>query len=174
MVSGLGQVYQGATVSGRVNLGRNVMALPTFALGNTYLTSLDPRMETTGSYYAVGRQLPHRPLRTAGLTLDGALPKSHLEWLANAQFTAINNGHDLPAYTMYSAGLVFDTHHGTLTLIEANVFGTRTGLFSTYQGVNPYPVVGGGTFAFASDPLPPRQWLLTWDIPWHQHGAKSR
>lgn len=173
-VSGLGQVYQGATVSGRVNLGRNVMALPTLALGNTYLTSLDPRMETNGSYYAVGRQLPHRPLRTAGLTLDGALPKSHLEWLANAQFTAINNGHDLPAYTTYSAGLVFDTHHGTLTLIEANVFGTRAGLFSTYQGVNPYPLVGGGTLAFASDPLPPRQWLLTWEIPWHQHAAKTR
>lgn len=168
-VAGLGQVYQGMTLSGRVNLGRNVAAFPAFALGSTYLSSLDPRLEAAGSYYAIGRQLPHRPLRTAGLTVDGVLPRSHMEWLANAQFTSINNQYDLPAYTMYSAGLVFDTHYGSLTLIEANVFGTRAGLFSTYQGVNPVPLAGGGTFAFASDPLPPRQWLLTWDIPWHEH-----
>ncbi|MGZ3527410.1 MAG: carboxypeptidase regulatory-like domain-containing protein [Vulcanimicrobiaceae bacterium] len=168
MVTGLGQVNQGFTISGRVGLGRDVAAFPTYALGSTYLSSLDPRVELPGAYYGVGNQLPHRPLRTAGLTIDGVMPKSKLEWLANAEFTGINNGHDLPAYTTFSAGLVFQTNIGSLTLLESNVFGTRSGLFSTYQGVNPIPVIGGGTFAFASDPLPPRQWLLTWDIPWHQ------
>jgi len=170
-ISGLGQAYQGVSLSGRIDVARNLVALPTFALGNTYLTSMDPRLDATGSYYAVGRQLPHRPLQTAGLTLDGILPKGHLEWLANAQYTSVNNNYYLPAYTMYSAGLVLDTHYGSLALIEANVFGTHAGLFSTYQNVNPMPVVGGGTFAFASDPLPPRQWLLTWNIPWRQHVA---
>lgn len=172
-VSGMGQVYEGFTISGRVALGRNVVALPTYALGSTYLTTLDPRMEVSGSYYAVGRQLPHRPLHTAGVTFDGVLPKSHLEWLANVQFTSVNNQHDLPAFTVYNAGLVFHTNYGSLTLLDANVFGTRSGLFSTYQGVNPVPVVGGGTFAFASEPLAPRQWQLTWELPWHQH-ARSR
>lgn len=167
-LTGLGQVNQGFMVSGRFGLGRNVAAFPTYALGSTYLSSLDPRIELPGSYYGIGYQLPHRPLRTAGLTIDGVMPKSKLEWLVNTQFTSINNRFDLPAYTTYSAGLVFQANIGTLTLLESNIFGTRSGLFSTYQGVNPMPVIGGGTFAFASDPLPPRQWLLTWNIPWHQ------
>jgi hypothetical protein len=137
------------------------------------LSSLDPRLEVPGSYYATGRQLPHRPLRTAGLTIDGVMPKSQLEWLANAQFTSINNGHDLPAFTTYNAGLVFHTSSGTLTLLESNIFGTHAGLFSTYLGVNPMTLVGGGTFAFASDPLAPRQWQLTWDIPWHQRTPRK-
>lgn len=172
-VSGLGQVYQGVTLSGRIDMGRNVVALPTFALGSTYLTALDPRMEVNGSYYAAGRQLPHRPLQTAGITFDGVLPKSHLEWLANAQFTSVNNRYDLPAFTVYSAGLVFHTNYGSLTLLDANVFGTRPGLFSTYQDVSPVPTVGGGSFAFASEPLPPREWQVTWDIPWRQHTTRK-
>jgi len=31
------------------------------------------------------------------------------------------------------------------------------------------PVVGGGTFAYATTPAQPRQWTFTWDIPWTQH-----
>jgi hypothetical protein len=150
------------------------MAFPTYALGSTYLDTLDPRLTAAGSYYGVGFQLPHRPLRTAGLTIDGALPKAALELLANAQFTSINNAHDLPAYTTFSAGVVFQTRAGSLTLLESNIFGNRVGLFSTYQGVNPMPVVGGGTFAFASTPLPPRQWQVLWDIPWAQHTPHTK
>lgn len=173
MVSGLGQVYQGFDFSGRLNLGRNVALFPMYALNSTYLSSLDPRLQVPGSYYGVGWQLPHRPLRTAGLTFDGLLTHGKIEWLANAQFTAINNAQDLPAYTTYNAGLVLQADIGTLTLMESNIFGTHSGLFTTYQGIYPMPVVGGGTFAFATTPLPPRQWQFTWDIPWHQRVPKN-
>jgi hypothetical protein len=167
-VSGLGQINQGFTISGRVALGRNLLLFPMYALGSTYLSSLNSQLQYPGSYYGVGLQLPHRPLRTAGVTVDGTVPKSSFEWLLNAQFTSINNTQNLPPYTLYNAGIVLQTQRGSITLLESNIFGTRTGLFSTYQGINPMPVIGGGTFAFATQPLPPRQWQITWDIPWHQ------
>jgi hypothetical protein len=173
-VSGLDEINQGFDISGRVPLGRNVVALPTYAVGSTYLTTIDPRLEFPGSYYATGIQLPHKPLRTAGLTIDGILPKARLELLGNAQFTSINNPGNLPAFTTYNAGVVFLSDTGTITLTESNIFGTRTGLFTRYQGVDPMPVVGGGTFSFATTPLPPRQWTITWNIPWHQQSAHGR
>ncbi|MDQ2871600.1 MAG: hypothetical protein M3R35_00555, partial [Candidatus Eremiobacteraeota bacterium] len=131
------------------------------------LGSLDPRLEAPGSYYGIGLQLPHHPLRTAGLTLDGILPRGKLELLANAQFTSVNNGGNLPAYTTYNAGIVFFPEVGTITLTESNIFGTHDGLFTQYAGIDPMSVIGGGHFAFSSTPLPPRQWSITYRIPWH-------
>jgi hypothetical protein len=152
-----------------VSLGHNVIALPTYAVASAYLSTLDTRLAFPNSFYAVGEQLPHRPLRTAGLTLDGVLPRARLEWLAHAQFTGGNNALNLPAFTTYTAGLVFASDHGTFTFLESNVFDNDSGLFTTYRGVNPMPVVGGGSFSYATSPAAPRQWQLTWKIPWMQH-----
>lgn len=168
-ITGLGQASKSALLSGRIPLGHNVFALPSYTLASVYLTTLDPRLEAPNSFYAVGTQLPNRPLRSASLTFSGILTHAHLEWFANGLFTEANNGANLPAFTNYSAGLVFQSRRGMMTLVESNVFGTHAGLFSTYQGVHPMPVVGGGTFAYSTIPAQPRQWTFTWDIPWTQH-----
>ena len=168
-VSGTAQVNQGFTVSGRLALGNNVTIFPNYTVASAYLSQDDPRLAFPGSFYATGLQLPRRPLRTAGILVDGTLPKSHLEWLLNAAFTDVNNQANQPAYTLFNAGVVFHTKYGgTLTLVESNMFGTHSGLFSSYIGVDPRPLAGGGSFAYATTPLAPRQWALTWRVPWQQ------
>lgn len=167
--SGIGQQNRGFTINAQVALGRNVLMYPSYAATNTYLSTLDPRLTAGGSFYALGAQLPHHPLHTAGLILDGVLPHSSIEWLANAQFTSANNSQNLPPYTIYNAGLVLHAQRGSLQLLVSNVFGTHTGLFTTYQGVDPQPVAGGGTFAFATTPLAPRTITLQYDLRWRQH-----
>ncbi len=63
---------------------------------------------------------------------------------------------------------------GSLQLLVSNIFGSHTGLFTTYQGVNPQPVFGGGTFAFATTPLAPRTIMLQYDVRWRQHTAPPK
>lgn len=172
-LSGLDEINRGFDISARVPLGRNLFALPTYTVGSTFLTTIDPRLQFPGSYYGIGLQLPHKPLRKAGLTIDSILPRRHLELLLNAEFTSINNAGNLPAFTTYNAGLVFRPEVGTITLTESNMFGTDAGLFTRYDRVYPMPVVGGGSFAFSSTPLPPRQWTITYRIPWHQRVARG-
>ncbi len=94
--------------------------------------------------------------------------------MADAQFTSANNPQNLPGYTTYSAGLVVHALRGSLEILESNIFGNHTGLFTTYQGVNPLAVQGGGTFAYATTPLAPRTFTVEYDVRWHQHEkAKS-
>lgn len=168
-LSGMNSISQGYDISGRVPLGRNVVLLTTYTVGSTYLTSIDPRLTFPGSYYGIGLQLPHKPLRRAGLTIDAIKPRSHIEALLNAEFTDINNAGNLPAFTTFNAGLVFFPNVGTITLTESNIFGTHSGLFTQYQGIDPMSLVGGGSFAFSTTPVPPREWLITYRIPWRQH-----
>ena len=168
-VSGLSQINQGVTMSAQIPLGRRTVLFPTYTTASTYLPVLDPRLLGPGSYYAPGAQLPHRPLHTAGLILDHVVPKAHLEWLVNAAYTSANNNYNLPAYTAFNGGIVFQGSPGALTLTVSNIFGTHTGLFTTYQGVTPMPLQGGGSFAFATTPLPPRSIMLQYQVKWRQH-----
>lgn len=170
-VTGLSQINQGVTISGQIPLGKHAVLFPTYTTASTYLSTLDPRLSGPGSYYAPGAQLPHRPLHTAGLIYDRVVPRAHVEWLLNAQFTSANNSNNLPAYTVFNGGIVFQGSPGTLTLTVSNIFGTHTGLFTTYQAINPMPLQGGGSFAYATTPLPPRAISLTYRVHWHQHEA---
>jgi hypothetical protein len=165
-ISGINQINQGFTIGGRIAMGRNVMAFPNYAVSSAALSSLDPRLEYAGSYFTVGTQMPHQPLHTAGLTLIGAVPHRPLEWALNAQFTAANNWQNLPAHTIYNAGVVMNLQRGSLRFFESNIFGTDTGLFTTYQGVNPLPVQGGGSFSLATTPLAPRSFSVQYDVRW--------
>lgn len=173
-IGGVGQVAQGFDVSGQVALGKNVMLFPRYVVTNSYISALDPRLVASGSYYAPGAQIPHTPMHTAGLIVDGVLPHASAEWLLDAEYTSANNGNNLPGYTIYNAGLIFNTRHGSVRLFEANIFGSHTGLFSTYQGVNPMPLQGGGTFAYATTPLPPRSFTVQYQIRWHQHQSPPK
>lgn len=170
-ISGVGQIQQGVDVSAQFPLGHNVIALPRYAVTNSYISTLDPRLIAPGSYYAVGAQLPHVPLHTAGIIIDGHLTHSAMEWLVDAEYTAVNNGNNLPAHVLYNAGWLFNTPNGSIRLLEANIFGTGTGLFATYQGVNPMPLQNGGSFALSTTPLPPRSFTVQYQVKWHEHQA---
>ncbi len=100
------------------------------------------------------------------------MPHSPFEWLADAQFTSSNNWENLPAYTTYSAGLIVNMKRGSLRLFESNIFGSQTGIFTTYEGVDPMPLQGGGSFAFATTPLPPRAFSVEYDVHWQQRASK--
>jgi hypothetical protein len=168
-ISGLSQVNQGVTMSGQIPLGKRTMLFPTYTTASTYLPVLDPRLLGPGSYYASAAQLPHRPLHTAGVILDHVIPRAHLEWLLNAAYTSANNAYNLPGYTVINGGIVLQGSPGSLTLTVGNIFGTHTGLFTMYQGVSPMPLQGGGTFAFATTPLPPRSISVQYQVKWRQH-----
>lgn len=172
-ISGVNQIAQGLDASAQIPLGHNVIALPHYAVTNSYISTLDQRLVAPGSYYAVGEQLPHVPLHTAGVILDGHLSHSAMEWLVDAEYTSANNGNNLPAHTIYNAGWLINTPRGSIRLLEANVFGTGTGLFTRYEGVNPMPLQGGGTFAYATTPLPPRSFTVQYQVRWHQHTAQK-
>jgi hypothetical protein len=173
-ISGLNQIQQGVDLSAQIPLGHNVIALPRYAITNSYISTLDPRLIAPGSYYAVGAQLPHVPLHTAGVIVDGHLTHSGMEWLFDASYTSANNGNNLPAHTIYDAGWLFNTRYGTIRLLEANIFGTDTGLFTTYQGINPMPLQGGGTFAYATTPLQPRSFTVQYQVRWHEHQSPPK
>ncbi len=168
-LAGLTQVTQGFSVTGQIPLGKNLIAFPTYATTNVYYSALDPRLIGPNSYYSIGLQAPRVPLHKAGLIIDGVIPHTALEWLADAEFTSANNQLNLPAYTIYNAGVVMKVPRGSLSLLVANIFGTHAALFATYEGVNPMPLQGGGSFAFSTIPLPPRSITVQYQIRWRQH-----
>lgn len=163
-ISGVSQVFAGANISARQRLGTNVLAVANYSVGSTYLNGLTPLLDAPGSFYQQQAQLPRRPLHTANLILDFAMPRAPVQWLFNAHFTGLNNQNNLPAFTTYSAGLLYTTKRGTITFTESNLFGSHTGLFTTYQDVNAMPLTGGGSFAYSTTPLPPRQWTFTYRL----------
>jgi hypothetical protein len=168
-ISGLAQVTQGFSITGQVPIGKNLIVFPTYATTNAYYSALDPRLMSPSSFYGIGLQVPRTPLHKAGLIVDGVIPHTPLEWLADAEFTSANNAGNLPAYTLFNAGLVMKMQRGSLSLLVANIFGTQTALFSSYQGINPLPLQGGGTFAFSTFPLPPRSITFQYQVRWRQH-----
>ncbi|HEY9180530.1 MAG TPA: hypothetical protein VIO32_07405, partial [Candidatus Baltobacteraceae bacterium] len=85
-----------------------------------------------------------------------------------------NNWQNLPAYTIYNAGLIFKLQRGSLRMFESNVFGSHTGLFTTFQGINPLPVQGGGTFALSTTPLQPRRFSVEYELHWQQPAPPAK
>lgn len=168
-IVGMRQDQRGYTMSAYLPVSHNVVLMPNYSLTSTFFATLDPRLETTGSYYAIGAQLPHHPLVQAGLTADIETNNGALEWFVNGQYASENNPANLPAFTTINVGLNAKIRYGTLTFIDSNLFGSYTDLFGTYRGIYPMPLVGGGTFAFSSNPGQPRQWSVMWTIPWMQH-----
>jgi len=168
-LTGLGEVTQGFSVTGQIPIGKSLLVFPSYATTNVYYSALDPRLLGPNSFYGVGFQVPRAPLHKAGLIVDGLIPHTSLEWLADAEFTSANNQQNLPAYTVFNAGVVMKVPRGSLSFLVANIFGTQSALFSTYQGINPMPVQGGGTFAFSTIPLPPRSITIQYQVRWRQH-----
>ncbi len=109
-------------------------------------------------------QIYGRPLHKGNFTIDAFHPPSNLEFIANAQFVGVNNSQHLAPYVNVSFGVTHPFGIGMLTLFETNAFNTQTALFSTINGAQPQPLVGGGFLLVAANPLPPRTIQISYSI----------
>ena len=164
-IGGTRRVYQGVTASARIGLGRYFVALPNYTLNVAKLTAASGRLNDGPSTTVVGSQLPNRPIHRAGVTLDGVLPRSGTELLANAQFTGANNQQNLGPHIVVSAGISHGFGPGRMTLFENNIFGTYGGTFATDENAAPLPLSqGAGILRTAATPLTPRTLTLSYAI----------
>ncbi|MDE2572387.1 MAG: TonB-dependent receptor [bacterium] len=163
-IAGTTRLYEGFDAAARISLGPHLVALPTYSVNVAKLIGSDPRLESASSTQILGAQLPGRPLHRAGLTLDGLLPHSGLEWTLNGAWTAGNNPRGLGSYAVANAGLSRRYGGGTLTLFVTNLFNTDVGPFSSLQYAQPQPLNGGGALRQAAIPLPARRYTLSYRI----------
>ena len=164
-VAGTRRIYQGLTASGRFGVGRFFVVIPNYTLNVAKLTAASSRLEDGPSTTIVGAQLPNRPVHRAGMTLDGYLPRSGIELLANAQYTGANNQQSLGAYATFAAGISHGFGPGIVSLFENNVFNTYGSYFATDANVQPLPLsLGGGEFRTAATPLAPRTLSLSYTL----------
>ncbi|MGH7661286.1 MAG: hypothetical protein ACRENA_10290, partial [Vulcanimicrobiaceae bacterium] len=161
-ISGTTRLYQGIDASARIQLGPNVVLLPTYALNVATLVAADARFAVPGSVLIVGSQLPGHPIHRAALTADVLVPKTRLELLLSGQYTGSNNNRELAPFTTVAAGLSHPLGPGHLTLFATNLFNTEAGTFSTLQFAQPIPLAGGGVTSFAAYPLPPRTYNISY------------
>jgi hypothetical protein len=76
----------------------------------------------------------------------------------------VNNSQHLAPYVNFSFGITHPLGIGMLTLFETNAFNNQTALFSTINGAQPQPLVGGGVMLVAANPLPPRTYQISYSI----------
>jgi hypothetical protein len=163
-VGGTRRIYQGFDLTGRFGLGRYVVVLPVYSLSIAELTAAGPRLDDGPSTTIVGAQLPGRPMHRGGITLDGLLPASQTELLANAQYTGSNNNQHIGNYVVVSAGIAHRLGPGTVTLFETNMFDTYAGAFATDANAVPLPLSSGGSLRSAGLPLTPRSIFATYAV----------
>jgi hypothetical protein len=163
-VGGTRRIYQGLNASGRIGLGRYVVALPTYTLNIAELTAASPRLGDGPSTTIVGEQLPNRPEHRAGLTIDGLLPKSGIELLGNAQYTGSNNQQNLGPYVIVTGGISHGFGPGIVTLFETNVFNTYGGVYATDADDRPLALSFGGELRTIATPITPRTVSLSYTL----------
>ena len=163
-IAGTRRIYQGINVSGRFPVGRNIVLLPNYSLNEAVLTAASGRLEDGPSTTIIGAQLPNRPLHRAGLTVDGYLPRSGIELLANARYTGAGNQQNLGPYVQVSAGISHQFGPGQVTLFENNLFNTYGGLFATDADAVALPLSNGDVFRTAATPLLPRTINLSYTV----------
>ncbi len=156
--------YRGFDASGQIVLGRAVIALPSYSVNGATLASADPRLLFAGSPYALGAQLPFRPLHKAGLLIDAQQRRAALEWVVNGTWVSANNGNALGSYVQVAAGVTWTARRGRLTFFANNLFNTDTGLFSTNEFAQPLALRGGGVYVPVPTLLPPRSYTLLYSI----------
>ena len=156
--------YRGVEASGRLALGRAVIAIPSYSISGAALASNDPRLVRPGSPYAVGAQLPFRPLHGANVLLDAQQPRANLEYMLDARWSSANNSQGLGSYLIVAAGVSWQARYGRLTLLANNLFNTDTGLFATNEFAQPLALAGGGSYVPVPTLLPPRSITLLYSV----------
>jgi hypothetical protein len=162
-IYGPSQRNRGITMNGQVRLGQ-VLIFPTYTLNQALLVSGEPRLLITGSPYALGGQLPFRPLHTAGLTIDVPQSRARVEWLANVQWTGANNASSLSPYALVSAGMTYGSRSGRFTLIASNLFQTDSPRLATANLAQPIPLQGGGNWLPIPRTLTPRSFTMLYSV----------
>ncbi|MDP9106324.1 MAG: TonB-dependent receptor [Candidatus Eremiobacteraeota bacterium] len=156
--------YRNVDASGQVVLGRAVIALPGYSVNSAVLRSSDPRLLYAGSTFALGAQLPYRPLHKASLLVDAVQPRAGLEWVVNGTWVAGNNANSLGSYIQVAAGATWNAQRGRVSLFANNLFNTDTGLFATREFVQAQPLRGGGTYFPVPLLLQPRTYTLLYSV----------
>jgi hypothetical protein len=155
-VAGTRRLYQGFNATGRFELSPYIALLPSYSLNLAVLEAASSRLDDGPSTTIVGAQLPNRPIHKGNLTLDGLLPRSGTELLANAQYVGANNQQNLGSYLNFSFGVSHRFGPGQLTLFENNAFNAYAGVFATDGYARALPLSGGGFYDTAATPLTPR------------------
>jgi hypothetical protein len=161
-VAGTRRVYQGVDLSGRFALSPYLQVIPTYSMNLAILSAASVRLQDGPSTTIVGAQLPGRPIHRAGVTIDGLLPRSGIELLANGQYTGSNNGQNLGPYVNVSLGVSHKFGPGQITLFENNAFNTYAGVFASDAFAQPMPLSNGMPFITAARPLTPRTLFLSY------------
>jgi hypothetical protein len=155
-VAGTRRLYQGVNASGRFELSPYLALLPSYSVNVAVLEAAGGRLGDGPSTTIVGAQLPNRPLHRGNLTLDGLLPRSATELLANAQFVGANNQQNLGPYVNVSFGVSHRWGPGQVTLFENNAFNAYAGVFATNSYANALALSNGAGYRTAATPLTPR------------------
>jgi hypothetical protein len=155
-VAGTRRLYQGFNASGRFELSPYIALLPSYSLNLAVLEAAGGRLNDGPSTTIVGAQLPNRPIHRGNVAIDGLLPRSGIELLANAQYVGANNQQNLGPYINTSIGISHRFGPGQLTLFENNVFNTYAGILATDAYAQPLPLSGGGFYDTSATPLTPR------------------
>ncbi len=159
-IAGTSVRSRGMDASGQLMLGRSVIAQPSYSVAGATLVRADPRLLATGSAYALGAQLPNRPLHRAGLLLDAIQKKAALEWVVNGTWVSANNPAGLSPYVTVAAGVTWIAKRGRLSLFANNLFNTDSGLFARTEFAQAQALQGGGTFLPIPTLLAPRTYTL--------------
>ena len=171
-VAGVQRTYEGGSLTGFLAIGHLVVQ-PFYNLNVSKIQSGDPRIANGYSIVVPGSQVPNVPLQRAGIVLDYKAPRSSLEWLADAQYTAKNNSNNLPAYTTFDAGVSAHLQTGTLTVAANNLTNAYAGIFATPQNAVPYQTLNGTIVPTLARPLPPRSYSVTYSVKFGPGAAGS-
>jgi hypothetical protein len=155
-VAGTRRLYQGVNMTGRFELSPYIAFIPSYSINLAILESASARLNDGPSTTIVGAQLPNRPIHRGNFTLDGLLPRTGIELLANAQYVGSNNQQNLGPYVNVSFGVSRKVGPGQLTLFENNAFNVYAGEFATNANAQPLPLSNGGVYETSAQPLTPR------------------
>ena len=172
LVSGSGRLYRGFDLSARIAVGPYITISPAYATAAAVFQSGDSRLTGPASTTIIGAQLPERPLHKGGITIDGVLPRTSTEWIANGQWVSDNNSRHLGSYFIANLGLSQNVWRGQLRVFVNNLFNNVAGVFSTLHA-EPVATTSGPPIAIAAIPVAPRQWVISFSLSAGNSRAKK-
>lgn len=160
-IAGVSVDYRGFEVTmTSIPIGKAFVASLSYSTTGASLVSRDPRLMSPLSPYIPGAQLPNVPLHKLGGILDWS-NSGNTEGLISVDYLSGNNSRNLPAYTLYSIGMV---RHISPTLdlvgVATNVTSRFEGLFVTSRYAVSLPTYSGNQLSTLAAPIGPSRIFL--------------